>query len=460
MTVLKEQLRKLESSIVDRPPYCSGTLPLSADNFLLFYGKDDVARRVNLLNASDEALAHLSQTCDAATFGNGERDVLDESYRKAGKLDATEFSMKFDAVNSGLVDSIRTYLFEGDEHRPLVRVELYKLNVYGTGSFFKAHVDTPRSENMFGSLVIVFPTPHEGGALILRQEDKEWTVDSGALIADESSPCIAYTAFYSDVEHEVTPVKSGHRVTVTYNLYFAEEPDPVGVPPAHSQTMNESAFKSELTRLLDDPTFLPNGGCLGFGLRHQYPLDRRFIHKPKRHRKQGAPEADPQDSPGLHHLASYLKGSDAMVLRVFRALSLESSLKIVLRDVEYRADVLLNEHIELSLRGETETPLHHTLCKDYGGKLLTKLNYYKKDMDVYWVTHWTSPQANLVKKPFLAYGNQHSIEYTYTHVCLIVNIGGPGKRVEGQSTGDVGAGPRNTEQNMDVEQADAAKVDP
>lgn len=37
---------------------------------------------------------------------------------------------------------------------------------------FKPHVDTSRGEDMFGSLVIVFPTPHEGGTFVLRDKKK------------------------------------------------------------------------------------------------------------------------------------------------------------------------------------------------------------------------------------------------------------------------------------------------
>ncbi len=72
---------------------------------------------------------------------------------------------------------------------------------------------------MFGSLVVVFPTPHEGGTLVLRHHGKEWTFDSGKILANAPN-CVAYVAFFSDVEHEVSPVASGHRVTVTYNLYW------------------------------------------------------------------------------------------------------------------------------------------------------------------------------------------------------------------------------------------------
>jgi hypothetical protein len=72
---------------------------------------------------------------------------------------------------------------------------------------------------MFGSLVVVFPSRREGGALILRHGGQEWTFDSAEAVRAHDSPAIAYVAFYSDVEHEVTVVRSGYRVTLTYNLY-------------------------------------------------------------------------------------------------------------------------------------------------------------------------------------------------------------------------------------------------
>jgi hypothetical protein len=72
---------------------------------------------------------------------------------------------------------------------------------------------------MFGSLVIVFPSPHEGGALPLRHRGQEWTFDSGKVLgAAKDQPSIGYVAFFGDIEHEVTPVTTDHRITLTYNL--------------------------------------------------------------------------------------------------------------------------------------------------------------------------------------------------------------------------------------------------
>lgn len=59
-----------------------------------------------------------------------------------------------------------------------VHAELYKLNVYaGPTGMFKSHVDTPRSEAQFGSLVVCLPTPHEGGQLHVRHKGQEMVFD-------------------------------------------------------------------------------------------------------------------------------------------------------------------------------------------------------------------------------------------------------------------------------------------
>ncbi|RDB15762.1 hypothetical protein Hypma_003691 [Hypsizygus marmoreus] len=183
-------------------------------------------RSVAAIYCSEEALSALAGACDQATFGRGDEDVLDETYRKAGKLDLEHFASTFDLGKSGLLEIVRSELLEGeDAKRALIYAELYKLNVYDKGAFFKAHKDTPRGETMFGSLVVVFPTCHEGGMLLLRHGGKEWAFNAAAEIFQQDIPVVIYVAFYSDVEHEVPPVTPGHRATLTYNLYFVLRSD-------------------------------------------------------------------------------------------------------------------------------------------------------------------------------------------------------------------------------------------
>ncbi len=74
---------------------------------------------------------HLAAQCQPATFGRNDEDVLDETYRKAGKLDVEQFMLAFDAERAGLIDVVRTCLFPGEEETKHIKAELYKLNVYG-----------------------------------------------------------------------------------------------------------------------------------------------------------------------------------------------------------------------------------------------------------------------------------------------------------------------------------------
>lgn len=78
--------------------------------------------------------------CQPATFGRGGEDVLDESYRKVGKLDATRFCTSFDPYQCGIVDAVAQVLLPEiplpsmtgksvcPEHLR-VSAELYELNV-------------------------------------------------------------------------------------------------------------------------------------------------------------------------------------------------------------------------------------------------------------------------------------------------------------------------------------------
>jgi hypothetical protein len=96
---------------------------------------------------------------------------------------------------------------------------LIPIHRLGKGAFFKAHKDTPRGEQMFGSLVLVLPAEHKGGELVLRSKKDEFVFDAASILSDRLNH-IAYVAFYSDVDHEVREVLEGHRVTITYNLYW------------------------------------------------------------------------------------------------------------------------------------------------------------------------------------------------------------------------------------------------
>jgi hypothetical protein len=77
-------------------------------------------------------LERLIQDMAPATFGLGGKDVLDESYRKAAKMDPSQFSSTFNPYELGIVDAVAQALLPSLRHSKQtrgVRAELYKLNV-------------------------------------------------------------------------------------------------------------------------------------------------------------------------------------------------------------------------------------------------------------------------------------------------------------------------------------------
>lgn len=269
---------------------------------------------------------------------------------------------------------------------------------------------------MFGSLVIVFPTKHEGGALILRHGDDEWTFDSATMVGTQVNPSIAYAAFYSDIEHEVTPVTSGFRVTLTYNLYFLAEPTSSAAPPISAPSANETAFATTLSALLSDKTFMEKGGYLGFGLQHEYPLD---------------PKA------GLGNLASCLKGSDAIIQKICSELSLQTMLRVIYEDETGENGpcfVMVDNIVDYSERGSVDMSIGVMMMDYEGGKRVAitgpiadeaaRHGYQDYDsddsddidegdkddrIDVDWVTDLTN--LTVAKTPYIAYGNEPSMDF-------------------------------------------------
>ena len=78
------------------------------------------------------ALEKLIRDCQPASFGYKGEDVLDESYRKAIKMDTTAFSVAFCPYEAGIIDVIAQVLLPNASNvlgTKGVRAELYKLNV-------------------------------------------------------------------------------------------------------------------------------------------------------------------------------------------------------------------------------------------------------------------------------------------------------------------------------------------
>ncbi|KAF2674577.1 hypothetical protein BT63DRAFT_449566 [Microthyrium microscopicum] len=195
-------------------------------------------------NHNYDAFYQLLADCQPATLGRGIEGVLDEEYRKAGKMDVEDFCTNFNLSNNKIMHTVAQALARGGPPRNYhaahdgVRAELYKLNVYsGPSGKFKPHVDTPRS-----------------GALVVRHTGREVHFDW----SNTDSKFIQWAAFFSDCEHEVFEVTEGHRLTLTYNFHWTKYAP--SLMATHMDAFDQSSLHlySALEKLIQCPTFLPN----------------------------------------------------------------------------------------------------------------------------------------------------------------------------------------------------------
>ncbi|KAG6827091.1 hypothetical protein H0H87_005583, partial [Tephrocybe sp. NHM501043] len=369
---------------------------------------------LDLSKATEPELEALERACSSATFGRDNKDVLDESYRKAGKMDLDDFAIMFNIDDLGINNRICAQLLDAGDEDKVIRAEMYKLNVYGKGSFFKSHKDTPRSDSMFGSLVVVFPTPHSGGALVLRHFGQEWTFDSAALTREQGEPSIMYIAFYSDVDHEVTVVESGYRVTLTYNLFFENKAKALKLPPSVLPVApDDHIIRDALSAALSDPKFLSKGGYLGFGMSFKYPIWKNISDN------------------ALREIEGSLKGSDAVIYRVCQQLNLKTSLNAVYNTGGL--DILVNAYRLPYLYGTIDQEISSILCEDCNGHVIHEIgkkkrrSYYRRPtIRMAWVTPITN-YSNF-QADYIAYGNEASSECVYADLCIAAKVGPFGGR--------------------------------
>ena len=405
-----------------------------------------VFRRINFAHATPDELKKLTQTCE----------VYDEVDCKAGKMDPKYFSSSLDPHRTELIKIIRGYLLEGEDSTKNMEIETCKLNIYsahlifnfrswlirlylilywcpGKGSSFNPHVCPPRNKKMFGSLVIVFPTHHEGGALFLCHRGREWIFDPGPALAGGAlnRPSIGYVAFLNDVEQDVAPVTSGHCVTLTYNLYFDDGGRHVsgkGVAPElliPPKPPNQDGFREAFNALLENPEFMAEGGTLGFWLRHGYPIE--YDLKP---------------------ICDVLKGSDTVVYQSVRALGFEPTLYMYYSDEGYsvHGGMIVDKVLCFLNVSFEHDDLQESVCefiKEEGGILVREdgedlLDDPYCELEVPEPIAWVTPKTTYSRKKALFppgddsemdSGGEELMHPTYGDACMIVRIGKAGDRL-------------------------------
>jgi len=255
-----------------------------------------------------EALRPLIDRCEPATFGDKRRNRFDPRVREAVQLKAESDALaveNFDPASAGILDVIARELLPPDSSP--VTAELYALNIYQSGGHFAPHKDTPRGEDMFGTLVVCLPSCFWRGALSLTHCGLVERFDWGSEITNQRKATqLHWAAFFGDVDHQIERVGLGARVTLTYLLRRGSRSMPSRSIPKRDLP---SAIQEAWQGLVADTSFLPQGGVVGYPCRHLYHHDARFQVKQK-----------PLDQ----HSANMLKGRDQLVA----AAALQAGLNV------------------------------------------------------------------------------------------------------------------------------------
>src|SRR5262249_1628565 len=147
-------------------------------------------------------------------------------------------------------------------------------NVYTDGGHFAPHKDTPRGNDMFGTLVVCLPSRFRGGELILSHRGVVQKYDWGSAIERQKTlNQLHWAAFFGDVDHQIERIWRGARVALTYLLRRGK-----GSAPTRDVAGEDLAprIQEAWQALLADKSFLPDGGNLGYPCCHLYHQDARF----------------------------------------------------------------------------------------------------------------------------------------------------------------------------------------
>jgi hypothetical protein len=87
-------------------------------------------------------------------------------------------------------------------------------------SFLMNAISTEKVAGMFATIVIILPSKFTGGSLKLSHARESTIVDA----APHSLFATHVAAWYTDVYHSVSPVQSGYRLALSYNLIHTNAP--------------------------------------------------------------------------------------------------------------------------------------------------------------------------------------------------------------------------------------------
>ncbi len=145
----------------------------------------------------------------AAPFGLGEQTLTDREVRDTWQLPLAAVGVDWDDQLDAVLHEAREVL--GLAPDCVLAADLHSALVYERGQFFAPHQDSEKEDSMVATLVVTLPCAHTGGELVVHDGGR---VHAFAGSRTESTAVV----FYADRLHEVRPVRTGHRISLTFNI--------------------------------------------------------------------------------------------------------------------------------------------------------------------------------------------------------------------------------------------------
>jgi len=188
----------------------------------------------------------LIKLAKPAKFGWRDQTLLDKEVRDAWEISKSKIKIESSRWNKELepvLDHLKKDI--GLSENAKLKASLHNLLIYEPGQFFSSHQDSEKLDGMVASLVIVLPSRHSGGSLIIEHHGDKKQFKTSQFPLDK----LTYIAFYADCHHEVKAIKEGYRVVLTYNLVLENQTThihaPSSVQPHNDLIQNLRSYFSE-----------------------------------------------------------------------------------------------------------------------------------------------------------------------------------------------------------------------
>jgi len=167
------------------------------------------------LPLSEHAAKSLAKLSKPAKFGWKDQTLLDTNIRDCGEIAKSNIKINNRLWNKAIKPVLTQFKIQlGLPEDAQLTAHLHNLLIYKPKQFFARHQDSEKLENMVASLIVILPSAFTGGALIVEHQGEAKCFPASRAVTNN----LNLIAFYADCQHEVKPINTGYRVTLTFNL--------------------------------------------------------------------------------------------------------------------------------------------------------------------------------------------------------------------------------------------------